>query len=96
MMCCSSLHMYPGVVDVQVSLFLLSVLLLFWELKWQPYDRNDDNWLSKCLSGSMCLIAGIEVWVANIAFQSNGSLAKDASVQVLVQEAVFRPRFVSS
>ena len=54
-----------GVWLVQVALFMLSVLLLFWEIGWKPYASKADNSFSITLSGSQCIISGLEVYVVN-------------------------------
>ena len=55
---------------------MLSVLLLFWELGWQPYAARADNWLSCTLCGSICIIAGLEVYVVNAAVNNTSESSK--------------------
>ncbi len=73
---------------LQVALFMLSVLLLFWELGWQPYARRADNRLSCSLAGSICIISGLEVYVVNAAFNdTNADSSKQASAWFDAQNA---------
>lgn len=54
----------------QVALFMMSVLLLFWEIAWKPYATASDNHFSSALMGCICVIGGLEVYVVN-AHQQN-------------------------